>query len=290
MAKVKDSEKSEAKKQCEYTPKNMSRAPSRVGERDGDVAGGLKVGVRVLLENDKKGVVRFVGPTQVRWWLRCNPNHESVQFREGTWVGVELEDATGKNDGSVSGVKYFDCQPNHGIFVVPGKVKLDKAVLASLPASRLPALAKPSGIPAPSARAPSATPAPAAVTSTPPALAAEHAQPVTADAAKSPPPSKLAPPGSKLAMPGSKIGRPSIGGPVAPAAAASSTPPPPAASTEQGSSMAQVKADLSKYTISKSEAAQVLSEVDALAKDPSAVLKVISQVALTLWGCADLAN
>lgn len=39
------------------------------------------------------------------------------------WLGVELERPHGKHDGSRSGVRYFRCKPNHGIFVLPSKVK-----------------------------------------------------------------------------------------------------------------------------------------------------------------------
>jgi kinesin family member 13 len=33
---------------------------------------------------------------------------------------------SGKNDGSVKGVRYFSCAPKHGKFVRPDKVMLDK--------------------------------------------------------------------------------------------------------------------------------------------------------------------
>ena len=39
------------------------------------------------------------------------------------WLGVELDHAGGKNDGSKSGVRYFKCRPNHGVFVLPTRVK-----------------------------------------------------------------------------------------------------------------------------------------------------------------------
>jgi len=40
-------------------------------------------------------------------------------FALGTWVGLELDEAVGKNNGSVSGVRYFDCVNLHGLFVRP---------------------------------------------------------------------------------------------------------------------------------------------------------------------------
>lgn len=49
-----------------------------------------------------RGVVRFFG---------------SADFKAGKWCGIELPGPTGKNDGSVAGVQYFSCPPNHGIFV-----------------------------------------------------------------------------------------------------------------------------------------------------------------------------
>ena len=36
---------------------------------------------------------------------------------------MELDSSGGKNDGSQSGVRYFRCKPNHGVFVPPSKVK-----------------------------------------------------------------------------------------------------------------------------------------------------------------------
>lgn len=47
------------------------------------------------------GQVRFIGKTQ---------------FADGDWVGVHCQKPIGKNDGSVKGVRYFECPPKHGLF------------------------------------------------------------------------------------------------------------------------------------------------------------------------------
>lgn len=39
-------------------------------------------------------------------------------------AGVELDEAVGKNNGSVKGVVYFHCVPNHGLLVRPWDMKV----------------------------------------------------------------------------------------------------------------------------------------------------------------------
>lgn len=79
----------------------------------------VKVGDRVLVRmrghaQKQRGIVRFVGVTA---------------FKEGPWVGVELDFAVGKNDGSVEGTRYFTTTmpdvTDAGIFVRPSFVTLD---------------------------------------------------------------------------------------------------------------------------------------------------------------------
>lgn len=67
------------------------------------------------------GIVRFLGPTQ---------------FAEGVWVGVELDQAVGKNDGSVNGVRYFKCAAARGIFVRPSQVKPNEVPIRILQTHR----------------------------------------------------------------------------------------------------------------------------------------------------------
>jgi len=50
------------------------------------------------------GTVRFVGP---------------VAFAEGIWVGLEIDEPSGKNNGTVKGVEYFNCADLHGLFLRP---------------------------------------------------------------------------------------------------------------------------------------------------------------------------
>ncbi|KAH6642437.1 CAP Gly-rich domain-containing protein [Boeremia exigua] len=70
---------------------------------------GLTVGgrVRLLPESDaRRGTVSYTGLV---------PEIPGI----GAWVGVTLDEPTGKNDGSVKGKRYFECGSNCGVFVRP---------------------------------------------------------------------------------------------------------------------------------------------------------------------------
>ena len=69
----------------------------------------LAVGDRCVV-GAKRGVVAYAGETK---------------FAPGKWIGVVLDAAEGKNDGSVQSERYFQCQPNHGLFVKHNMAKLD---------------------------------------------------------------------------------------------------------------------------------------------------------------------
>jgi len=61
---------------------------------------------------DHPGTVAFLGPTH---------------FSRGSlMVGVALAAPHGKNDGSVDGERYFECDPKCGLFVRPDKLNIDR--------------------------------------------------------------------------------------------------------------------------------------------------------------------
>uniref|UniRef100_A0A6B2EBH0 Dynactin subunit 1 n=1 Tax=Phlebotomus kandelakii TaxID=1109342 RepID=A0A6B2EBH0_9DIPT len=68
----------------------------------------LKVGQRVeVTGKDVRGQVAYVGMTS---------------FATGKWIGVILDEAKGKNNGTIKGTTYFTCPENHGTFVRPSQL------------------------------------------------------------------------------------------------------------------------------------------------------------------------
>nr|XP_040145471.1 CAP-Gly domain-containing linker protein 1 isoform X21 [Ictidomys tridecemlineatus] len=82
-----------------------SSAPS--AETPEEFVDDFRVGERVWVNGNKPGFIQFLGETQ---------------FAPGQWAGIVLDEPIGKNDGSVAGVRYFQCEPLKGIFTRPSKL------------------------------------------------------------------------------------------------------------------------------------------------------------------------
>ncbi|XP_053135394.1 CAP-Gly domain-containing linker protein 1 isoform X14 [Hemicordylus capensis] len=67
----------------------------------------FRIGERVWVNGNKPGFIQFLGETQ---------------FAPGQWAGIVLDEPIGKNDGSVAGLRYFQCEPLRGIFTRPSKL------------------------------------------------------------------------------------------------------------------------------------------------------------------------
>nr|XP_046206734.1 CAP-Gly domain-containing linker protein 1 isoform X6 [Oncorhynchus gorbuscha] len=100
------------------TKTTPSAAGSKVAAADKTTPGGgaagtqdggenFQVGERVWVNGNKPGVVQFLG---------------EAQFAPGQWAGIVLDEPIGKNDGSVAGVRYFQCEALKGIFTRPSKL------------------------------------------------------------------------------------------------------------------------------------------------------------------------
>lgn len=98
------------------TPSPASRMSSTSGVRSrtpsahspGCEGSEVRLGDRVLVVGQRTGVVQYCGETS---------------FAPGLWLGIELDKPSGKNDGSVGGVRYFRCPPKHGVFAPPSRVQ-----------------------------------------------------------------------------------------------------------------------------------------------------------------------
>lgn len=73
----------------------------------------------------RRGAVRFVGPVSTIPFPGVSTEDGGVD-RDSLpiWVGIELDEPMGKNDGSVGGKRYFECPNKTGVFVKPEKVEV----------------------------------------------------------------------------------------------------------------------------------------------------------------------
>lgn len=99
-------EKAMAEKRGEvYVPKEKIEDEEYMA----DLAAPMQVGMRCeVTPGAKRGEVKFVGKV--------------TGLPLGYWVGVQFDEPVGKNDGSVKGVRIFECPDGYGSFQRPDKV------------------------------------------------------------------------------------------------------------------------------------------------------------------------
>ncbi|KAI9684697.1 MAG: hypothetical protein M1829_000072 [Trizodia sp. TS-e1964] len=74
----------------------------------------ITVGARCRVggEDIRRGVVKYIGDVQ------------EIPGAKGVWVGIELDEPLGKNNGSVSGKSYFLARDKCGVFARPERVEV----------------------------------------------------------------------------------------------------------------------------------------------------------------------
>merc|ERR1711936_202340 len=66
-----------------------------------DDTSSLMVGMTVWVDGTKRGRIAYIG---------------DVHFAKGEMAGVHLDAPVGKNNGTIGGILYFQCEPKRGVF------------------------------------------------------------------------------------------------------------------------------------------------------------------------------
>ncbi len=106
-----------AQKLGRFDPNAPSQEQAKVAAFTQEVeARGIAVGKRCRVGGDdtRRGEVKYVGEVK------------EIPGGLGAWVGIDLDEPVGKNDGSISGTRYWgeESQIKHGIFVRPERVEI----------------------------------------------------------------------------------------------------------------------------------------------------------------------
>merc|ERR1711879_555487 len=78
-----------------------------------DDSGELKVGAYVIVDKDKKGIVKFLGENK----------YTKEFFGPGEKVGVHLVEERGTMNGTYKNEKFFRCPDGHGVMVKKARIK-----------------------------------------------------------------------------------------------------------------------------------------------------------------------
>ena len=61
------------------------------------------------ISGDRRGTIRYVGP---------------LETKPGVFIGIELDEPLGRNNGSFEGKALFHCSDKHGLFIRPKEVEI----------------------------------------------------------------------------------------------------------------------------------------------------------------------
>lgn len=108
----------------------ISAETAALSPKDNGATGGSATGDSATGDSATGGTATvFLGErVRVRKIGRKDPLQASVRFlgetsfAPGLWVGVELDDPLGTNDGKVQGIRYFSTKASHGLFSRPERV------------------------------------------------------------------------------------------------------------------------------------------------------------------------
>nr|XP_039259518.1 tubulin-folding cofactor B-like [Styela clava] len=102
------------KKMGKYDPEEQVRMKQKEEERkqmEKEALENIKVGSRCEVKLPNNNATK--GHSEI-----C-----MTEFQPNLWIGVEYDEPYGKNNGTVDGIKYFECANKYGSFLRPFSVK-----------------------------------------------------------------------------------------------------------------------------------------------------------------------
>lgn len=94
---------------------NFAKAKLAEIDHNEQLSGNMKIGDRcrvINIEGERRGTIKYVGKIDI------------LDNGEMIWVGIDFDEPVGKNDGSISGVRFFEARDKHGSFVKPKQVEV----------------------------------------------------------------------------------------------------------------------------------------------------------------------
>ncbi|KAI1135893.1 CAP Gly-rich domain-containing protein [Hypoxylon sp. FL0543] len=106
-----------AEKLGRFNPDAPSLEKAKIEAFDSEIRSrGIEVGKRCRVGGDdaRRGEIKYVGEVK------------EIPGSIGAWVGVQLDEPVGKNDGSIGGTRYWGSESalKHGVFVRPERVEV----------------------------------------------------------------------------------------------------------------------------------------------------------------------